>query len=179
MKAKIVNFVAGSGCGKSLMAALTFSELKMKHLNAEYVQEYAKTLVWQKRFSELNNQYKVSMEQYRMIKAVENSVDYVICDSGLIIGLLYNRIHPIPKSNIETTEKILRQKMLEMNNVYIYLQRNNEFNYQTQGRIHDEKQAREIDALFKNLLDELNLNYLSVISSRKSLPKIIEYITKE
>ena len=52
----IINFISGAGAGKSLMSALTFSELKMCHYNAELVQEYAKNLVWQEKFDELNNQ---------------------------------------------------------------------------------------------------------------------------
>jgi hypothetical protein len=174
---KVINFVAGSGCGKSLMVALTFAELKMMHLKAEYIQEYAKTLVWQKRFCELDNQHQVSMEQYRMIKAVENSVDYIVCDSGLVIGMLYNRIHHTNVCNVEKTEKMLKEKMGEFDNVYIYLERNEEFPYEREGRIQDEEEAKEIDILFKNLLDELKLEYLSVVSSKDSIPKIMDYIT--
>ena len=60
MKTKVINFVASPSSGKSLMAALVFSELKMMHFRAEYVQEYAKTLIWQDRLEELANQYNVS-----------------------------------------------------------------------------------------------------------------------
>lgn len=176
MKTKVINFVAGSGCGKSLMAALTFAELKMKHISAEYVQEYAKTLVWRKLFCELNNQYQVSTEQYRMIKAVDGKVDYIVCDSPLVVGLLYNRIHPTNVCNVEKTEKMLKEKMAEFDNVYIYLERNEEYPYEKEGRIQDEEEAKEIDTLFKSLLDELKLDYLSVISSKESIPKIMDYI---
>ena len=44
--------------------------------------------------------------------------------------------------------------------------------------MQDEDEAKEIDKLFKDLLDELKLDYLSVISSNESIPKIIDYITK-
>jgi len=43
MKTKVINFVASPSSGKSLMAALVFSELKMMNFRAEYIQEYAKT----------------------------------------------------------------------------------------------------------------------------------------
>jgi hypothetical protein len=174
---KVINFVAGSGCGKSLMAALTFAELKMKHISAEYVQEYAKTLVWRKNYEQLDNQYQVSTEQYRMIKAVNGEVDYIVCDSPLVVGMLYNRIHPTNVCNVEKTEKMLKMKMAEFDNVYIYLERNEEFPYEREGRIQDEEEAKEIDTLFKSLLDELKLDYLSVISSKESIPKIMDYIT--
>lgn len=176
-KTKVINFVGGSGVGKSLMAALIFAELKMKHISTEYVQEYAKTLVWRKLYCELDNQYQVSTEQYHMIKAVDGKVDYIVCDSPLVVGLLYNRYHPTNVCNISKTESMLKQKMAEFDNVYIYLERNEKFPYEQEGRMQDEDEAKEIDKLFKDLLNELKLEYLSVISSNESIPKIMDYIT--
>ena len=69
----VVNFVSGCGAGKSLMSALTFAELKMKHLNVELVQEFAKQLVWENRIDELDNQFLVTKTQYKMIKALQVS----------------------------------------------------------------------------------------------------------
>ena len=63
-----------------------------------------------------------------------------------------------------------------MDNIYIYLERNEEFPYEREGRMQDEEEAKEIDTLFKSLLDELNLDYLSVVSSKESIPKIMDYI---
>ena len=173
---KVINFIGGSGCGKSLMAALTFAELKMKHLKTEYVQEYAKMLVWQQKFEELDNQYQVSTEQYRMIKAVDGSVDYIICDSPLLVGLFYNRYHPTNVCNVKKTENMLLSKMSEFNNIYIYLERNPEFPFEKEGRMQNEDESKKIDIMFKNLLDEFNLPYLSIISSKKSIPTIMNYI---
>jgi len=176
MKTKVVNFVSGAGAGKSLMSAMTFAELKMRHIKAEYVQEYAKTLVWQKRFDELDNQYQVSMEQYRMIKSVDGAVDYIVCDSGLIIGVFYNRYHKTNVCDVQKTEQMLLNKMTEFDNIYIFLERNPEFPFEQEGRMQDEQEAKLIDKQFKNLLEELKLPYKSFLSSRESIPKILDYI---
>jgi AAA domain len=176
MKTIVINFISGAGCGKSLMAALTFAELKMKHLKAEYVQEYAKTLVWQKRFDELDNQYHVSTQQYNMIKAVDGAVDYIVCDSGLLIGVFYNRFHKTNVCDIRKTEQMLLNKMSEFHNIYILLKRNPEFPFEIEGRLQNEKEAINIDSQFKELLDELNLNYLEILSSKNSIPQVIDYI---
>ena len=149
MKSKVINFISGAGVGKSLMSALTFAELKMQHLKAEYVQEYAKTLVWQKRFDELDNQYQVSMEQYKMIKAVDGAVDYIVCDSGLLIGLFYNRYHKTNVCNVQKTEEMLLRKMSEFENIYIFLERNPEFPFEIEGRMQDEDESKKIDTQFK------------------------------
>ena len=176
MKSKVINFISGAGVGKSIMSALTFAELKMQHLKAEYVQEYAKTLVWQKRFDELDNQYQVSMEQYKMIKAVDGAVDYIVCDSGLLIGLFYNRYHKTNVCNVQKTEEMLLRKMSEFENIYIFLERNPEFPFEIEGRMQDEDESKKIDTQFKELLHELNLPYKSFLSSQKSIPGIIDYI---
>lgn len=99
----VVNFVAGCGAGKSVMSALTFVELKMMHLNAELVQEYAKQLVWENRLDELDNQFQVTKTQYNMIKALQDKVDYIVCDSPLIVGLFYNFYSETNVSNVEKT----------------------------------------------------------------------------
>ena len=75
---KVINFIGGSGCGKSLMSALVFAELKMKHLSVEYIQEYSKQLVWANNMDLLNDQYHVSIKQYNRIKMMEDKVDYII-----------------------------------------------------------------------------------------------------
>ncbi len=175
-KTKVINFVGGSGCGKSLMSALIFAELKMKHISSEYVQEYAKTLVWRRLFCELNNQYQVSTEQYNMIKAVDGCVDYIICDSGMIVGMFYNKYNIENVCDVKKTEEMILSKMNDMENIYIFLERNPEFPFEHAGRIQDEEESKQIDVLFKNLLDELSLRYLSVISSKDSIPQILNYI---
>ena len=83
MKTKVINFVAAPSSGKSLMAALIFSELKMRHYKAEYVQEYAKTLIWQNRLEELANQYNVSLESLNLLKKSSANGVRLFC-SGLV-----------------------------------------------------------------------------------------------
>lgn len=176
MKTKVINFIGSPGCGKSLMSALTFAELKMRHFSAEYVQEYAKTLVWQKKFEELDNQYQVSTEQYRLIKAAHGSVEYVVCDSGLILGMFYNKYNPANVCDIAKTEKMILQKSLEFDNIYIFLERNEEFPYETAGRIQNEEESRDVSVGLKCLLDSLGFPYLSVVSSKDSIQQILDYV---
>ena len=160
----------------SLVAALLFAELKMRHYKAEYVQEYAKTLVWQGRFDDLANQYNVSLEQYRMIKAVSGKVEFICLDSPLLIGLYYNRHHPTNVCNIEKTEFMIRSKMEEFDNIYIFLERNEEYPFETEGRIHSEEQSKNIDKQFLELLDELNIKYKTFKSDKRNIDAILEYV---
>jgi hypothetical protein len=176
MKTKVINFVASPSTGKSLMAALIFSELKMRHYKAEYVQEYAKTLVWQDRLDDLANQYNVSFEQYRMIKSVNGKVNYICLDSPLLLGLFYNRDHPENVCNVEKTEAMILSKMSEFDNIYIFLERNEEFPYETEGRIHNEEQSKVIAGQLLDLLDEFGIEYKSFKSDKKNVSAILDYI---
>jgi len=175
MKTKVINFVGGPSSGKSLISALTFAELKMMHKSSELVQEYAKTLVWKEEFEELNCQYHVSMEQYRMLKAIDGKVEYAVIDSPLLLGLYYNRAHLTNVSNVEKTEKMILEKMAEFENIYIFLERNAEFPFEVAGRIHNEEQSCNIDKELKQLLEELDLQYITIKSDKTSIKKIIEY----
>lgn len=179
MKTKVINFVASPSTGKSLMAALIFSELKMRHYKAEYVQEYAKTLIWQDRLDDLANQYNVSLEQYRMIKSVSGKVNYICLDSPLLLGVFYNRYHDGNVCNVEKTEKMILSKMSEFENIYIFLERNEEFPYETEGRIHNEEQSNVISAKLLDLLDELGIKYRKFKSDKKNVQDMLDYILNE
>ena len=46
----VINMLSGPGSGKSTLAAELFVEMKKQGYKVEYLQEYAKKLVWQKNF---------------------------------------------------------------------------------------------------------------------------------
>jgi hypothetical protein len=172
----VINFISGPGCGKSVCASLVFAELKMMHLKAEYVQEYAKSLIYEQRFEELNNQYNVSMSQYKSIKAVSEVVDFVVTDSPLLLGIYYNRTYPDNVCNVQKVENILINKLSEFQNIYIFLERNHKFDFETSGRVHTHAQSIQIDEDLKKMLTEFNLPYKTFLSDRTSISGILDYI---
>lgn len=176
MRTKIINLIGSPSSGKSLIAALLFTELKMMHKRTEYVQEYAKTLVWQNRLDELANQYNVTMEQYKMIKAVNGKVEYICLDSPLLLGIYYNRYHPDNVSNIEKTEKMILNKIDEFDNIYIFIERNKEFPYEIEGRIHNEDESNEISLYLIDILKEFRIPYKSFRSDKSNIQEMIKYI---
>lgn len=93
-----------------------------------------------------------------------------MCDSLLIVGLFYNFYSKTNVSNVEKTRDMILNKMKEFHNVYIFLERTQE------GRLQDESEAKKIDKQMKDLLDEYNLDYLIIISSKDSIKEIIDYI---
>lgn len=175
-KPLLINFVGAPSCGKSTISALAFVKLKTAHKSSELVQEYAKQLVWAENYEDLSNQWYVSKKQYEMLKAVYGKVNYLVTDSPLILGLHYNRYHQDNVCDVQKTEKMILSKMNEFNNVYIFLTRNKSIPYEKIGRIHNEKQSMEIEKILKDLLNELNLQYLEITSDIDNIDQILEYI---
>ena len=172
-----INFVAGPSVGKSIMSALTYVELKSLHKSVEMVQEYAKMLVYMEDYEMLNCQWMVSYQQYQQLKALQHKVEYVCCDSPLVIGMFYNRYYQDNVCNISKTEAMIKSKLEELSNgIYIFLERNPEFPFETEGRIQGEEESKRIDKQMKNLLDELGVEYLTVKSAKESVTQIVEYI---
>ncbi len=176
MDTKIINFIGAPSVGKSLMASLIFSELKMRHLKAEYVQEHAKMLIYQELFEELNNQHSVSMNQYKMLKSINGKVNYICTDSPLLLGLYYNRAYKTNICNVEKLEKLLLQKIDEFNNIYIFLKRNDSFPYEIEGRVHNENESKQIEKELELLLQEFKIPYITVVSDRLSVNRILDEI---
>ena len=176
MKNIVINFIAAPCVGKSTMASLLFAEMKMSHYSTEYVQEIAKKLIYEEKYEELNNQYNISKAQYDIIKAVSKKVKYTITDSGIFVNLFYNREYKDNICNTDKVEKIFKEKLDEFHNVNIFLTRNTDFQYVNEGRVHDEKQSKEIEQKMEDMLKEYNLPYKKFVSCKGNIMSIIEYI---
>jgi hypothetical protein len=175
----VINFIAGPSVGKSLVSALVYAELKLLGYTTEYVQEYAKNLVWLKKWEKLDNQYLVTTKQYEMIKAVYNvpSIQYTVVDSSMLLCLYYNRINVNNVSNVQKTEEMTLSKLGEFQNIYIVLERHPEAKYEEAGRVQTQAEAKKVDEDLLVMLEELGIEYKSFLSCKESIPGIIEYIT--
>ena len=120
----IVNLIGGPGCGKSVMAAQLFVDLKKntKH-KIEYFQEYVKPLVWkvldpnhkeraEDAMEQLNNQRLISSKIYQLLKIMSEQLDIIITDGSIFHGLHYNRSNKHNTSDQDKTEKFLESIFL-------------------------------------------------------------------
>lgn len=178
-KTHVINFISGPSAGKTTLSALLFSKLKL-HKNkfiVEYVQEYAKQLVWTKQFDILNNQYYVTDYQYKLLKQIDGNVDFIVTDGPLVQGLYYNMHNKDNISNVEKTENYILKCFSEFNNINIFLNRGNH-EYETQGRLQTEEESKEIDVILKHLLKRNNIKYATFDANadEENMQKIINYI---
>ena len=180
-KTYVINFICGPGGGKTVLSALLFAKLKL-HPNkyvVEYVQEYAKYLVWTKQFDILNNQYYVTQYQYKLLKQMDGHVDFIVTDGPLIQGMYYNMHNKDNISNVEKTENYMVKCHNEFRNINIFLDRG-DHEYETQGRLQTEEESREIDVILKHLLKQKGIKYTVFDSSadEENINKIINFIEK-
>lgn len=178
-KTYVVNFIAGPGCGKSTISALIFAHLKLNHNVVEYVQEFAKQLVWMKD-DNLNNQYYVSSQQSKLFTQMEGLVEFIVTDGPIIQGLYYNLFNRDNTSDVKKTEELILNKYHHFLNINIFLERG-EFPYETQGRQQTEQQAREIDVILKHLLNRHHIPFVCFPGNCEpsNIQKIMDFILSQ
>ncbi len=163
MAAIIIAFYGGPGSGKSSVAYKLAGALKSKHINCELVTEVAKDVTWEKNFHQLKNQFFITAKQFDRIRRLEDKVDYIIMDAGLLQN--------IPYFKDERYKKELTQIMINLHKSYrtINFFVNRPMNYDTNGRKEDLQESINIDNLtiqilknegikFKEITPDININ---------------------
>lgn len=149
---QIVNFFGAPGAGKSTAALGLTYQLKRRWVNAEYVPEFAKDLVWRETAHLLRHQLFVFAEQQLRIDCLEGKVDVVVCDSPLLLSAFYSpEDYPLP----------FKQAVFEFfdtyRNINIVVRRSNQ--YVARGRIQDEAQADRLADLMEQFLYQTGVPY--------------------
>ena len=168
-KPLMVNFYAGPSSGKTTAALELTAALKKAGYNVEYVSEYAKELVLENRTVELNDQKHVTDEQYRRFDRIRDSADVIVTDSPILLGLVYG-------DGIidDGYAKQIRSYYDSFDNFNMLMTRPKDATFQTEGRIHDEKQSIALDGAIKSMLDTQGVFYGSY--KRDDIAKTVERI---
>lgn len=146
----VINLFAGPGCGKSTVAAETFSYLKRNNIKVELVTEYAKDLVYEKRFNVLQDQlYIFAKQNRRLLRLLNEDVDVAITDSPLLLSAIYYKIN---NGKSKHFTELVKEVFSSYNNINFFLNRNVNYNYQQYGRLQDYAEALELDNKIKKLL---------------------------
>lgn len=166
----VINLFGGPSSGKSTLAALLFGTLKSKFdLNCEYVSEYAKDLVYEKRNQILNRDqlYIFAKQNHKLLMIQESGdVDFIINDSPLLLSNVFGSI----KCNVsDCFNKLVKETFNSYNNLNFFIKRNDSF-FRTSGRIESNvEDAKKVDVLIKNELD----NYFNYIEINNDVNEII------
>ena len=142
----VVNFFGGPGVGKSTLATDLFSSMKKSRYKVELVTEFAKELVYAEDFTRLRDQILMFAEQNHRLKRLKGEVDFVITDSPLLNGIIYNN-----SVDRDVFDPLVERVFKSYNNINFFIERDDN-RYQKYGRIHSLQEAKEID---KKILDVL------------------------
>jgi adenylate kinase family enzyme len=150
----VINLFAGPGVGKSTTAARIFAELKLLGVNCEMALEFAKDKVWEESFKTMDDQIYIFGKQFHKIWRLKDKVDVIICDSPLPISIVYD------KENSQAFHTLIMEQFNKFTNFNYLLERGSE--YQTEGRLQTEEEAKEVDETVKRVLDEQGIKYTTL-----------------
>lgn len=154
----VISFVGGPGAGKSTAALGTAYELKKRALSVEYVQEFAKELVYNGLLEKyIPNQSYIVSEQYKRIYDLLGQVDYIVTDAGLEITALHSSKED---KVVEDLAWYLRNKVNQMT---IFIERDEEnVPFETKGRTESEAESRLFSIRLEKYLQANNVKYIKV-----------------
>ena len=164
----VINLFGGPGAGKSTCAM---------EICSEYVQEYAKELVYENRMDLLDgsreHQQLLFEEQKRRVNILLGKVDFIVTDSPVILSAIYNK---------ELTPDFEQQVLKEFNknrNFNIFINRGKTF--ESNGRIHNLDESIEIDNQLKEYLEQNQIYYgeYQHDTISKAVNNIQDYVTEQ
>lgn len=155
---QVINIIGGPGCDKSLITSAIILQLKLQNRTVEVIPDFAKSLVWQRNFEVLKNQYFIAQRQFEMLSLLDGQIQYLITECSLPQVLYYNENYLDNICDIEKTRKQILAWHGQFNNVNILVERG-ERKYVHTGRFQDEEQARNIDRGLRELLEREEIPY--------------------
>lgn len=163
---KVVNLYAGPGTGKSTICAALFAELKYEDHDVEMVREFAKDLVWDKRFHEMRIPGFILGEQSKRLYNVAPQVKLVITDGPILLTRVYDKN--------EAQKQLALDIYNEFDNLDIFLLRTKQYN--PNGRIQNEQEAREKDEEILEMLYDLEVPFCPLFADRTAPNNIVEIL---
>ena len=138
-KTKVINLYAGPGAGKTTAALQICLELKKLGINAEYVSEFAKDLIYDGKEEMLKDQKLVTDGQYERLNRLRGKVDVIVTDSPLLLGQVYGK-----KSVDKEYKDEIRKRYDSFDNYNAFIVRGK--NFTQKGRVHNLEESKQLDA---------------------------------
>jgi ABC-type oligopeptide transport system ATPase subunit len=173
----VINLYGGPGTGKSTTSAGLFHLMKKQGYKVELVTEYAKDLVYSESFFKLKDQLMVFGKQHHRLWKLRGKVDYVITDSPLPLSLHYF-IDEEPY-NKDAFKNLVLSTFNSYKNINIFVARDTDAHpYQEYGRMQNELEAVLIDVKLKEMLEEYQIEYTSMVVSDTLHSDVLDFIKR-
>jgi len=169
----VVNFLAGSGTGKTTVASDVFSRLKKAGIESELASEFAKDLVWERSFDLLKNQIFIFGNQFLRIDRLINKVDVVITDSPLLLSIMFKQPW---LSN--TFNDLVLEVHNQYNNLNYFIERT--IPYNPIGRVEKTiNEAINKDNEIRQILVNNEIPYKSIINNEEDIQNVVNDIVNK
>lgn len=166
---KVINLFGAPGAGKSTTARELTSLLNRLGYNVEYVNEFAKKLVWHMRFAEMGDQAFITGVQHHELYMLNGQVDYVVTDSPLLLGLIYGQ-----GNSPDTYFPFVLDLFKRYDNINFYIHRVNDYN--PVGRNQSEEESNGIALDVKELLESEKITYQEVDGNENAAENLLKYM---
>ena len=148
---RVINIIGGPGSDKSLVSAAIIVHLHLREKTVEQIPDFAKSLVWQKDFEALRNQYHIAQQQFRMLELLDGQVQFLVTECSLPQLLYYNANYEENICDVPKTRRQILDWYKQHNNVNLVVERSDR-KYVHTGRFQDEEQARRVDHAIRSTL---------------------------
>jgi len=179
-KTTIINLFAGPGAGKTTIASGLMYELKKKHISVDNPYEFPKNLAWDENAGAIKDQFYITANQHRNIVRSYGKVDYVVCDSPILFGLVYKDKYKNPNDFItnlygDEFNSFILSLFKKYNNINFFLERNSNSIYNEKERFQTFDESVVIDGEIKQMLIDNNINFTSILVDDKSVENILNH----
>ncbi|MFZ6801906.1 hypothetical protein [Undibacterium sp. Di24W] len=158
---KIINIIGGPGCDKSLFSSAIILNLNLRHKSVEQIPDYAKSLVWQKDYDALRNQYRIAQRQFEMLDLLDGQVQYLVTECALMQVLYYNEAYRENICDVDKTKSQILEWYNRHDNINLLVERSDKKYVQT-GRFQNENEARKIDVELREIMIREDIPFTSM-----------------
>ncbi len=165
----VVNLIGGPGCGKSILSADLFAFLKRNYTSCDISWEYIKKKLREKALKVIQSQIYIFGKQQFQLFTMRDEVEVIVTDSPIILSAIYD------KTECPHLKALILKEFSTYKNLVYFIERDENVEYEQEGRYQDLNGAKEVDAKVKKFLNENNIPY-KVINGigKKSLKTIIK-----
>lgn len=157
----VINAFAGPGAGKTTSCLEVAEKLKKQGFVTEYVQEYAKELVYDNNFIMLDGHYEhqfaILNEQMKRINRLYGKVDFIVTDSPILLNNTY--LNEDKNTEVYSAYSDSVNKLYGLYNNFNYFVERDTSVFEKEGRIHNFEQSIAIDNELKNMLHNNQIDF--------------------
>lgn len=157
----VINAFAGPGAGKTTSCLEVAEKLKKQGFVTEYVQEYAKELVYDNNLIMLDGHYEhqfaILNEQMKRINRLYGKVDFIVTDSPILLNNTYLNEDKNTEVYLAYSDSV--NKLYGLYNNFNYFVERDTSVFEKERRIHNLEQSIAIDNELKNMLHNNQIDF--------------------